>query len=168
MEWETCFLTKFSSSGLPFSFLEPHFFLSLVFGSLFFIFGFTCSSGSLVSFLHLFLSTYICLRHVQVRGVLRCRVRRPKYPSKSPLFLGSLTSNDGNDDTCLSHRLSFDFEGEFHYRGKRQEVRRKKRAQGRVVGKCLRERKEPLDSNDGIMTAPESPWFLVKGSITYW
>jgi hypothetical protein len=43
-------------------FLEPHFFCSLVFGSLFFFFGFTwCSPGSLVSFLHLYLSTYICL-----------------------------------------------------------------------------------------------------------
>jgi hypothetical protein len=50
------------------SFLEPQFFWSLVFGSLFFFFGFTCSSGSLVSFFHLFLSTYICLGHVQVWG----------------------------------------------------------------------------------------------------
>jgi hypothetical protein len=50
------------------SFLEPHLFWSLVFGSLSFFFGFTFSSGSLVSFLHLFLSTYICLPHVQVWG----------------------------------------------------------------------------------------------------
>ncbi len=32
-----------------------------------------------------------------VGGVLRCRVRRPKYPSKSPLFLGFLT--------CISWEL---------------------------------------------------------------
>jgi hypothetical protein len=71
--------------------------------------------------------------------------------------------NDGDNDTCSSHRLSFDFEGKFHYQGKRQEVGRKKRAQGRVLGKHVHERKEPLDNNDSIMTAAESPWFLVKG-----
>jgi hypothetical protein len=49
-------------------FFEPHFFWSLIFDSLFFFFGFTCSSGAMVSFFHLFLSTYICLRHVQVWG----------------------------------------------------------------------------------------------------
>jgi hypothetical protein len=49
-------------------FLEPHFFWGLIFGSLFFFFGFTCSSGASVSFFHLFLYTYICLQHVQVWG----------------------------------------------------------------------------------------------------
>jgi hypothetical protein len=72
--------------------------------------------------------------------------------------------NNSNDDNCLSHRLGFDFEGKFHYQGKRQEVGRKKRARGRVLGKCSHERKEPLDDNNGIMTATEFPWFLVKGS----
>jgi hypothetical protein len=55
------------------------------------------------------------------------------------------------------------FEGECHYQGKRQEVGRKKKAGGRVLGRRSCERKEPLDNNDGIMKATESPWFLVKG-----
>jgi hypothetical protein len=63
----------------------------------------------------------------------------------------------------LSHWLSFDFEGKFHYQGERQEVGRKKKARGRVLGNRSPERKEPLDINDGIMTATESPWFLMKG-----
>jgi hypothetical protein len=71
--------------------------------------------------------------------------------------------NNGDDDTCLSHQLGFDFEGKFHYRGERREVGRKKRAQGRLLGRRLSERKEPLDNNDDFMMTTESPWFLVKG-----
>jgi hypothetical protein len=70
----------------------------------------------------------------------------------------------GSYDTCLSHRRGFDFEGKFHYQGERHEVGRKNRARGRVLGKRSRERKKSLDNKDRIMTAMESPWFLVKGS----
>ncbi len=36
--------------------------------------------------------------------------------------------DDSDNDTCLSHRLGFDFEGEFHYQGEQREGGRKKRA----------------------------------------
>jgi hypothetical protein len=90
MEWETCFLTKFSYSGLPF--LEPHFFgaWSLV------LFLFPLASLALLvpwspSFISF--SPLTCVYDMcKCGGVLQCRVHRPKYPSKSPLFLGSLTA----------------------------------------------------------------------------
>jgi hypothetical protein len=74
-------------------FLEPHLLFILIFGSLFFFFGFTCSSGTLVSFFHLFSPLTSVYDMCKCGGVLRCRVHRPTYPSKSPLFLGSLDTH---------------------------------------------------------------------------
>jgi hypothetical protein len=72
-------------------FLEPHFFLgawSLV------LFSFSLASPALLfpwfcSFISFSPLTYV-YDMCKCGGVLRCSVRRPKYPSKSPLFLGSL------------------------------------------------------------------------------
>ena len=41
--------------------------------------------------------------------------------------------------------------------------KRKDRLEGECWMKRSRERKETRDNNDGVRTATESPWFLVKG-----
>jgi hypothetical protein len=86
--WEACCLTKiflFRSS-----FLVPHFFFgawSLVLFSCLWL----CSTGFLVSFLHLFFPLTYVYDMCKCGGVIRYTVHRPKYPSKSSLFLGSLS-----------------------------------------------------------------------------
>jgi hypothetical protein len=80
-------LTKFSSSGLPF--LEPFFFLSLVFVSLF-LFGCALLVLWSPSFISFFPLTYVYVM-CKCGGVIQYTVRRPKYPSKSSVFLGSLS-----------------------------------------------------------------------------
>ncbi len=110
-------MTKFSSSGLPF--LEPFFFLSLVFGSLF-LFG--CAllvlwSPSFISFFPLTYVYDIC----KCGGVIRYTVRRPKYPSKSSFFLGSLSistlmcrlvdPSEGSTKTHISVNFTLKFLG---------------------------------------------------------
>jgi hypothetical protein len=94
-------LTKFSSSGLPF--LEPFFFFSLVFGSLF-LFGCALLVLWSPSFISFFPLTYV-YNMCKCGGVIRYTVRRPKYPSKSSHFLGSLSINISRFECTTSKEI---------------------------------------------------------------
>ncbi len=87
--WEACFLTKFSSSGLPF-FGTTFIFWELGLWFSFLVFGCSLLVPWSPSFISFFPLTYV-YDMCKCGGVIRYTVRRPKYPSKSSLFLGSLS-----------------------------------------------------------------------------
>jgi len=48
--------------------------------------------------------------------------------------------DDGDDDTCLCHRLSFDFEDKFHVKSQSQDGRKKEKGSKKSVGYSARMR----------------------------